>query len=189
MNTERQQLSDRKVPLSLSRFTLLSVQMMAKISLRNVTPNDEAFLLRLYGTTRPEVGLFGWDEAEQQAFIAMQFQMQARSYVMEFPNADHSVITYGGKSAGRAIVNRTPTAISLTDIAVMPEFRGKGIATTVIERLQDESVRTDRNIELTVERTNETAFHLYRRLGFEVTGESEIHLAMTWSPEKNRTTE
>ena len=139
MNIEGQQISNPKVPLSLSRFTLLSVQMMANVGLRSVTPNDEDFLLRLYGTTRPEVSLFGWDDAEKQAFITMQFQMQARSYAMEFPNAEHSVITYGGKSAGRAIVNRTPTAISLTDIAVMPEFRGKGIATTVIERLQDEA--------------------------------------------------
>ena len=160
--------------------------MSADVVLRAVTPNDEAFLLRLYGSTRPEIAQFGWDAAEQQAFITMQSQMQTRFYAMQYPNAEQSVITYQGQSAGRVIVDRAPAANSLTDIAVLPEFRGKGIATTVITRLQEEATRTGRDIDLTVERMNASAFHLYRKLGFEVTGEDQIHLAMKWSPAKNQ---
>jgi len=158
--------------------------MSADVILRAVTASDEAFLLRLYGSTRPEVAQFGWDKAEQQAFIMMQFQMQLRSYEQQFPNAEQSILTYQGRSAGRVIVHRTPTAVSLTDIAVLPEFRGKGIATAVIERLKDEAIRTGRNVELTVERMNANAFQLYRKLGFEVSGESQVHLMMKWSPTK-----
>ena len=156
--------------------------MIADVGLRPVTSNDEAFLLRLYATTRPEIDHFGWGEPEKQAFVAMQFQMQTRSYAMQFPDAEISVITVEGEDAGRIIVNRTPTAISLTDIAVLPEFRGKGIATTVIERLQEEAARTDRDIKLSVERMNERAFQLYGSLGFEVTGEDQVYLTMKWSP-------
>ena len=159
--------------------------MSTDVVLRAVTPNDEAFLLRLYGSTRPEIAQFGWDAAEQQAFITLQSQMQTRSYAMQYPNAEHSVIKYRGQSAGRVIVDRTAAAVSLTDIAILPEFRGQGIATTVIKRLKEEAARTGRDIELTVERMNANAFQLYRKLGFEVTGENQVHLAMKWSPTKN----
>lgn len=156
--------------------------MATSVVLRAATPDDEVFLLQLYGTTRPEVAQFGWDEAEQQAFITMQYQMQTRSYDMQHPNAEHSVIIYEGRSAGRLIVDRTATAIELTDIAVLPEFRGKGIASTLIQRLQEEAARTGVDVDLTVDRTNSNAFHLYRKLGFEVAGETQIHFAMKWSP-------
>jgi ribosomal protein S18 acetylase RimI-like enzyme len=161
---------------------MISLQMIVAIGLRAVTAHDEAFLLRLYSTTRPEIDQLVWGEAEKQAFIAMQFQMQTRSYAMQFPDAETSVITVEGEDAGRMVVNRTANAISLTDIAVLPEFRGKGIATTVIERLQEEAARTHRDVELSVERMNVRAFQLYRNLGFEVTGEDQVYLTMKWSP-------
>jgi ribosomal protein S18 acetylase RimI-like enzyme len=159
--------------------------MSADVVLRAVTPSDEAFLLRLYGSTRPEISQFEWGDAEQLAFITMQSQMQTRSYALQHPKAEHSVITYQGQSAGRVIVDRKAACVSLTDIAVLPEFRGKGIATTVIKRLQEEAAHTGRGVELSVERTNANAFKLYRKLGFEVTGESQIHLVMKWSPTTN----
>lgn len=158
--------------------------MAATVALRAVKPGDDAFLLRLYGTTRTEVSEFGWDEAERQAFIAMQFNAQTRSYAMQHPKAEHSVVTYSGQDAGRLIVDRAPTSLLLTDIAVLPEFRGKGIATTIIQRLQEEAGRTGRDIELTVDKMNPNAFRLYQKLGFNVTAETEIHLAMKWSPAK-----
>jgi len=155
---------------------------MSDVILRGVTAADEDFLVGLYATTRPEVAMFGWDEAEQHAFIRMQFDMQRRSYAMQSPTAEHSVIAYEGRNAGRLIVERSATSLSLTDIAILPEFRQKGIATLIIKRLQDEAERTGRSIELTVERMNVNAFQLYRKLGFEVTGENQLHLAMKWTP-------
>jgi ribosomal protein S18 acetylase RimI-like enzyme len=160
--------------------------MQAEIVLRAVTPDDEAFLLNLYATTRPEVAQLGWGDAEQQAFIAMQFQMQTRSYAMQCPNAEQSILTKNGETVGRVIVDRTPTAVSLIDIAVLPEFRGQGIATAVLELLQEEVVSADRDVLLTVERMNVTAFNLYRKLGFEIAGEDQIYFSMKWSPTKSK---
>src|SRR5256885_4338244 len=128
--------------------------MSPDVVLRAVTPDDDAFLVKLYGTTRPEVSMFGWDTAEQQAFVRMQFDMQTRSYTPQYPNAEHSIITLSRRDAGRLIVNRSADAITLTDIAVLPEFRGRGIATSILERLQGEAVRNNRPLDLTVERTN-----------------------------------
>jgi ribosomal protein S18 acetylase RimI-like enzyme len=158
--------------------------MPADIGLRAVTPSDDAFLLRLYGTTRPDVAMFGWDAAEQQAFLRMQFDVQARSYSMQSPDSEQSVIMFDGGNAGRLIVDRSGSDISLTDIAVLPEFRGKGIATTIITRLQREAGRTGRSIHLSVDRMNAKAFQLYRKLGFDVVDEGQLQLSMRWTPDK-----
>jgi ribosomal protein S18 acetylase RimI-like enzyme len=158
--------------------------MPASTALRSVTRRDDAFLLRLYGTTRTDVEHFGWDDAERHAFVTMQFNAQTRANAMQHPKAEQSILTYQGRDAGRILVDRAGRSLHLIDIAVLPEFRGKGIGTTIISRLQEEAARTKRDIDLSVEITNPSAFQLYRKLGFVVTGETQTHLSMKWSPTK-----
>jgi ribosomal protein S18 acetylase RimI-like enzyme len=130
--------------------------------------------------------MFGWDSAEQQAFLRMQFDMKARAYAMQYPRAEHSIIVQGGKAAGRLIVDRDAARMSLTDIAVMPEFRGKAIATTIIKRLQQEAIRTGRPIDLNVDKANPLAFQLYRKLGFDIVSETDLDLQMRWTPKRKK---
>ena len=158
-----------------------------EIQLRAVTAEDQPFLLDLFASTRPEIAQLGWGEAEQQAFIAMQFAMQSRSYGVQFPGAEHSIILYDTAPAGRMIVNRGELRIQLTDIAVLPLYRGRGIAATVIERLQEEAAEAKKPIELTVDRSNSNALDLYTKLGFEITGENQLHLSMRWTPNTTQT--
>src|SRR5689334_11885489 len=119
--------------------------MRSNTSLRAVTPGDDAFLLRLYSTTRTDVNEFGWDDAERHAFMTMQFNAQTRAYAMQHPKAEQSIVTHHGQDAGRLVIDRAGTSLRLVDIAVLPEFRGKGIATTIIGRLQQEASRTRRS--------------------------------------------
>jgi len=156
--------------------------MRIEIVLRPVTPEDEPFLLALFASTRPEIAQLGWGEAEQQAFCAMQAQMQKRAYGMQYPGAEHSIILCDGTPAGRLIVDRNALEIRLIDIAVLPGSRGRGIATEMIGRLQNEAERELIPVRLSVETTNSNALGLYRKLGFEVTGENQTHLAMQWLP-------
>jgi ribosomal protein S18 acetylase RimI-like enzyme/SAM-dependent methyltransferase len=147
------------------------------IELRDVTSDDEKFLCELYHTTRrDEVAAFGWSEAEQHSFLTMQFTMQQQAYKMQYPDAKHSVILFDGEPAGRVIVDRSDDAISLTDIAVLPEFRGRGIASRMISRLQDEVDA----IALSVDKINPTARRLYEKHGFTITGETEFNFEMQW---------
>lgn len=151
------------------------------IQLRSTTEADQPFLLGLFASTRPEIAQLGWDDAAQQAFISMQFAMQTRSYGMQFPSAEHSIILFEGAAAGRMIVTREARSIQLTDIAVLPLYRSRGIAATLIRQLQEEAAKAGKPVELTVDRSNSPALQLYRKLGFEVTGENEIHLSMRWT--------
>ena len=47
------------------------------ISRRPVRPDDQEFQLKLYASTRrAEIAGFGWSEAQQEAFLRMQFTGQ-----------------------------------------------------------------------------------------------------------------
>jgi ribosomal protein S18 acetylase RimI-like enzyme len=152
------------------------------VNLRAITPDDEAFLVRLYGSTRPEVSMLGWNENEQYAFFKMQLEMQTRSHLMHRPDAEYSIILLNSDPVGRLVVERDPSRISLVDIAVAPEFRGNGIAKTVIDQLQDDATSSDQPIELSVDKTNAPALQLYGKSGFEITGETDLAFKMRWTP-------
>jgi len=152
-----------------------------KITLRPAAEPDEKFLCDVYRSTRrDEVAAFGWDESQQDEFLRMQFTIQHRAYQMQYPGAEHSVIMLGERTVGRIIVDRTDGWISLTDIAVLPEFRGNGIATCLIRQLQDEASATGKPLLLQVDKSNENALRLYTELAFRVTGESQFSYKMEW---------
>ena len=153
-----------------------------KISLRDATDDDAEFLFAAYRSTRAaEVAMFGWDEAQQDTFLRMQFDMQKRSYEMQVPNAASSVIVWETEDAGRLIVNRTETAISLTDIIVLPEFRRRGIAANLIGQLQKEAAEKRVPLEFSVDKANSAAIALYSKLGFVSIDESEFEHMLRWS--------
>ncbi len=111
----------------------------------------------------------------------MQFSIRARAYAMQFPAADNYVILLGGEPAGQMIVDRSGSGILLVDIAVLPEFRGRGIATHLIGELQAEARSFGRGVTLQVDRGNTPARSLYERLGFTVVDDDdEIDLVMEW---------
>ncbi len=68
-------------------------------------------------------------------------------------------------------------ALHIGLLEVHPTSQGRGIATKVIEALDEEAARAGRDLTLRVRRDN-PARRLYERLGFRVTGEDEVRLQM-----------
>lgn len=152
------------------------------LTLRPVTSSDDDFLLQLYDDARPDVASFGWDETERAAFIRMQFEIRRRSYLIHYPKAEQTIIVFRKIDAGQAIVDRGASRITLIDIAVLAKFRNNGIATSMIARLQSEAAKKAIPVELSVDKLNLAAFHLYRKLGFEIVTASELAVTMRWNP-------
>lgn len=151
-------------------------------ALRGIKPEDRSFLEALYFTTRrAEFENVGWNEQQINAFLSMQFDMQARSYEMQYPHADFSIIELGGENAGRLIVDRTENEIRLVDIAVLPEFQGRGIGTFFLRELQKEAESKSLPVTLQVLKTNQNAISLYEKCGFAVSGGSDLYLSMRWN--------
>lgn len=151
------------------------------IALRPAVSEDEEFLFSVYASTRrSEVSTFGWTEDQQNAFLRMQHEMRRRSYAMQYPQAENSVILCEDTPAGSIIIDRTPYHISITDIAVLPEFRRRGIAGQIVADLKHEAERAGLPVVLCVDKGNLQARKLYERLGFEPGGETELTIEMRW---------
>jgi ribosomal protein S18 acetylase RimI-like enzyme len=146
--------------------------------LRETTPEDEQFLFDVYASTRQEEleGL-GWDDNQKRDFIKMQFLARERSY----PRVDDRIIVLNGRPIGRMLVDRNDAEILLRDIALLTQYRNRGLGTILIYDLMKEASVSGKAIRLHVLATS-AAVRLYDRLGFSKTGAEAAYLEMKWLP-------
>lgn len=150
--------------------------------LRPIVEDDTEFLVRLYASTRAgEQELFGWDDAQWDAFIRSQFDLQHAHYQQNYQNASFDLILLAGKPAGRLYVSRGTEEIRIIDISVSPEYRGKGIGRRLLEALNREGDTSGVPVTLHVEKHN-PALNLYLQLGFTVVEDRGFQ----WFMERNR---
>jgi ribosomal protein S18 acetylase RimI-like enzyme len=148
------------------------------VTLVDSTPGDEDFLFKVYaGVRREEVAAWGWDRAQQDGFLRMQFMAQQGGYRARFPDAVYSIIRCGGIPVGSMIVAREKGEIMLVDIALLPEHRRKGTGRRLLEGLLAESARTGLPLRLSVRRDN-PSIRLYSQIGFSVVAEDDVYLMM-----------
>lgn len=152
-----------------------------RLSLRTVRNQDEDFLFRLYASTRQEeISAWGWDATQQNAFLRMQFRAQRQGYAADYAGADHQVILADDEPVGRLMVHRTEKEVRLVDIAVLSEYRNRGLGAALIRDLMAECQASRKPLRLQVAKGNRAA-RLYERLGFLQTGEDEIYYHMWWN--------
>jgi ribosomal protein S18 acetylase RimI-like enzyme len=153
---------------------------VSTIRLDRVLPSDEPFLYQTFASTRTEeMALTGWNAEQQEAFLRMQYDAQRRSYLMQLPEAKYWVIRCDGSAVGRLIIDRTAEQIHVVDIALLPEFRKRGIGSTLMEAIIQEASQAGKTVRLHVERFN-PALRWYERLGFGVVNSGPIYLEMVW---------
>jgi ribosomal protein S18 acetylase RimI-like enzyme len=141
-------------------------RLAAALTRRPIEPGDEAFLARLYATTRAaEIALVPWPDEEKAAFLRQQFQAQHSYYHVQFPHACYDLLLIAGEPAGRLYVDRRPEEFCILDIALLPEHRGHGIGTALLREIIEEAKAEGKPIRLHVEPMN-PAYRLYSRLGF-----------------------
>ena len=173
---------------------LLIVDSPIDLVLRPVTAADDEFLLRVYADTRvDELALTAWDQPRREAFVRMQYQAQAAHYRAHWPAAEYSVIeAHDDKThhdVGRLWLHHRPDAIHVLDIAMLADWRGRGIGTRCLQRLMNEADVTGRAVTIHVESGNQ-ARHLYARLGFQPVGEPDgLHQRMAWRRVPTKTME
>lgn len=153
------------------------------LALRPACPEDEAFLLRVYGSTRAEeLSLLDWTEAQKQAFVAAQYAAQASSYRSNYPGAEFLVIVADGEAAGRLYLHRRPAELRIMDLALLPPYRGHGLGTRLLRQVLAEGRTRGVPVTIHVERFN-PALRLYQRLDFRVVGDKGVYYRLQWEPE------
>lgn len=135
-------------------------------SLRPIRPDDRDFLYQVYASTRQEeLAPLGWDRAQVDAFLEMQFAAQHDYYQEQFPKGDFQVVLLDGRPVGRLYLDRREDEIRIVDIALLTENRGAGVGGALMAGILDEAAPTGLPVRIHVEKNNR-ALGLYQRLGF-----------------------
>ncbi|MEA2937016.1 MAG: hypothetical protein QOC56_520, partial [Alphaproteobacteria bacterium] len=120
--------------------------------LRPETEEDVPFLRRLYISTRWHelAPIVDWTEAQKLAFLESQFALQRHHYRTYYPTTDWGVLEQGGTPAGRLYVERG-TKLLVIDVALLPEWRGRGIGTALMEAVMAEAREAGKAVTVAVE--------------------------------------
>lgn len=152
------------------------------ITFRPIQKHDLPLLLKIYSSTREtELAPVPWSIEEKQQFLKQQFEAQHSYYQEYFPQAKFLIIQKKGAPIGRLYRDNREDEIRLIDIALLPEFRGKGIGGKLLSEILAEAKRRDVLVRIHVEMNN-PALHLYKRLGFRSIEEQGIYFLMEWQP-------
>jgi ribosomal protein S18 acetylase RimI-like enzyme len=151
------------------------------VTLRPVRwPEDEPFLQELYASTRvDELAQVSWTDEQKGAFCRMQFAAQHRHYQEHYAGARWDVIELAGVPIGRLYVARWADEIRIIDIALLSEYRGRGIGSTLIKQVLADGEAAGKPVSIHVEQFN-PALGLYQRLGFEVVEERGPYFFLRW---------
>lgn len=151
------------------------------ISTREATADDVEFIVsaQLSAVSDDERASDDWDLDE---FRTGMRRWTVEQVTGQIADSVTYVIEYDGAPAGRLRVVRPGDQIHLAGIQLLPEFRSKGIGSTVIGRILDEGRASGLPVVLEVNKRNPDAERLYARLGFERYDENDNDHLMRFTP-------
>ena len=150
-------------------------------ALRPETEADVPFLRRLYVSTRWEevAPIIDWSETQKVTFLESQFTLQRHHYLRYYASTDRAILEQDGVPVGRLYIDRQTGTLLVVDIALLPEWRGGGVGTALMQAVIAEAHAAGKTVTITVEKLN-PALRLYRRLGFRDVADKGIHWIMEW---------
>lgn len=150
------------------------------IRLRPVVPEDDPFLLTVYGSTREEeLAMTSWNTAQRTAFLSMQMNAQHAHYREHYPEAGYQVILLDDAQIGRLYVANKPDEIRILDLTILPEYRNQGTGTSMLNDLMAKAKEQGKPLTIYVESFNRS-LGLFQRLGFSKIGEHGYSHLMEW---------
>lgn len=159
------------------------------VTLRPITEADLPFLLEIYaGTRAEELALVpDWTTEHKRLFVTQQFMAQHQYYQEFYKGADLQLIMNEAIPIGRLYVhwNYSPKEVRIMDIAMLPEYRGKGIGSSLLKAILQKGELLSKNVTIHVEYNN-PALRLYERMGFKKVGEfNSVYYLYEWMPSMN----
>ena len=147
---------------------------LESIKLRPAREEDEEFLRLVYAESRrEELDQVVWPEGAREQFLRFQFDAQAAHYA-NYTDAEFLIVEVAGIAAGRLYLQRTASAIHVMEIALLPDYRGRGIGTALLRPILDEGQASARKVTMHVEKFN-PALRLYERLGFRIADDKGVY--------------
>lgn len=154
----------------------------ASLALRGETEADFAFLCELFADIRrEELAPVPWPEQAKRDFLDAQCKLQRDHYARHYGGAELLLIFNGSTPIGRLYVHATRVEIRVMEIALLRDWRSRGIGSLLIRTVLDEAARRDVEVTLHVEPDN-PAQRMYRRLGFGLVENRGVYDFLSWSP-------
>jgi len=137
--------------------------------------SDSGFLYRLFESTRgQQFAQIPLPPAQLEALVRMQFSAQQTGYRNQYPQSQDFIVMMDDRPAGRLWLNESAAEIAIVDIAILPEYQGGGLGTSVLGRIVSDAAHLGKTIRLRVDRMNFRAARFYRRLGFEAVSGDDV---------------
>ncbi len=154
-------------------------------SLRTRPENDSdaAFLRALHDSVKGAE--FAWlpaGDPVRRQLLEMQFRAMTMSYRAGFPAACFEVFTLNETPIGRLITDRNAGRLSIVYVALLPEWRNKGIGTLLMTSVLNEARRRHEPCEATVALDNPISQRLWSRLGFIERRRNLTDIVLEWRP-------
>lgn len=148
------------------------------VVLRPRVAGDAPLLYAVYASTRvEELADTGWDDAQREAFLRFQFAAQDDHYTRHYSTCAFYVVERSGRPVGRLYVDAWPSEVRIVDIALLPEARGRGLGTALLEAVIAAAHARGLAVSIHVEQDN-PALRLYERLGFVRVEARGVHFLM-----------
>lgn len=148
------------------------------VLLRVADTNDAPILRRVFSSTR-EADLIatGLTAAMMDQLINIQFRAQNMQFEATYPALQQLAVVRDDTPIGRLFLDEAEDRVTLVDIALLTEMRGKGIGTAILGDVTEWAA--GRRIELHVARDN-PARRLYLRAGFITRDEGPVYDRMEY---------
>jgi ribosomal protein S18 acetylase RimI-like enzyme len=142
---------------------------IAKTTRRAANEQDTPFLLRLrHETMGPHIAVAGLTLTDEENLNRVQFRMDCAE-----------VVLLDGEPVGMIKVDRDADPWKILQLQIAPQMQGHGIGGELVSELIAEAQSAGVGLALSVLKAN-AAKQLYQRLGFVVTGESDLEFDMQW---------
>lgn len=142
------------------------------------TKEIEAFLYELFIYSRPDLThLVQMDDKLSRSVLENQY-MLSELYKDKKEVSSRYLIAYKDRYIGKIYMRHTSEIDELVSIAIMPEYRNRGIGRIVIDKFLDESRAKHKGLRLRVAWYNFQAKELYKRIGFKESVDYDVYCEM-----------
>jgi len=156
---------------------------MDRLKWRQGAAADEPLLFALFAADKArEFAPLGLSAEQLQPLLEMQFRARQVGYAQSYAAAVDSILCLEDDTpVGRHLIERQADCYRCIDLAVLPEYRSRGIGAWALRQIQQVAALESIPFRLCVSRSN-PALKLYERLGFLKASSDELSFEMEWQP-------
>lgn len=145
------------------------------------TVDDAAFLYALFVATKAaEMAAMPLDAAGRDFLLRMQYRSMMTTYRRDYPAARFELVELAGEPVGQIVTDVGACCVTYVDIALLPEVRGRGVATALMLLMLQEPRRLGLPARVNVLAGNVVSLKLCERVGFVRVADAPPFVGLEW---------